>query len=86
VQAVVFLRPTRENIEMLARELREPMFGEYHLFFSVSPFLARVWGLGISGLLPCCLGFCPTPRGYGREVGQWYGLGVPSALIRARAQ
>jgi hypothetical protein len=34
LKAVVFLRPTRENIEMLVRELMEPKFGEYHLFFS----------------------------------------------------
>ncbi|KAJ1480060.1 Sec1-like protein [Baffinella frigidus] len=34
LKAVVFLRPTRENIEMLVRELLDPKFGEYHLFFS----------------------------------------------------
>lgn len=30
-QAVCFLRPTRENIAKLRRELRDPRFGEYHL-------------------------------------------------------
>ncbi|EKX54512.1 vacuolar protein sorting 45B [Guillardia theta CCMP2712] len=34
LKALVFLRPTRENIELLAKELLQPMFGEYHLFFS----------------------------------------------------
>ena len=30
-QAVCFLRPTRENIARIRRELRDPRFGEYHL-------------------------------------------------------
>ena len=30
-QAVCFLRPTRENVARLRRELRDPRFGEYHL-------------------------------------------------------
>ena len=30
-QAVCFLRPTRENIALLRRELREPHYGEYSL-------------------------------------------------------
>lgn len=34
LKAIVFLRPTRDNIELLAKELMAPMFGEYHLFFS----------------------------------------------------
>mmetsp|Transcript_5335 Transcript_5335/g.13525 ORF Transcript_5335/g.13525 Transcript_5335/m.13525 type:complete len:607 (+) Transcript_5335:274-2094(+) len=34
LKALVFLRPTRENIELLAKELHDPKFGEYHLFFS----------------------------------------------------
>ena len=34
LKAIVFLRPTRDNIELLAKELMTPMFGEYHLFFS----------------------------------------------------
>ena len=31
LQAVCFLRPTRENIARIRRELRDPRFGEYHL-------------------------------------------------------
>ena len=31
LQAVCFLRPTRDNIASLRRELREPHFGEYSL-------------------------------------------------------
>lgn len=31
LQAVCFLRPTRENIARMRRELRDPRFGEYHL-------------------------------------------------------
>jgi vacuolar protein sorting-associated protein 45 len=34
LKAVVFLRPNRENIALLVKELQEPKFGEYHLFFS----------------------------------------------------
>lgn len=31
LQAVYFLRPTRENVARLRRELRDPRFGEYNL-------------------------------------------------------
>ncbi|PSC69479.1 vacuolar sorting-associated 45-like protein [Micractinium conductrix] len=34
LKAVCFLRPTRENIARIRRELRQPRFGEYHLFFT----------------------------------------------------
>ncbi|KAL4433463.1 hypothetical protein ABPG77_010316 [Micractinium sp. CCAP 211/92] len=34
LKAVCFLRPTRENIARIRRELRDPRFGEYHLFFT----------------------------------------------------
>ncbi|EFN56021.1 hypothetical protein CHLNCDRAFT_22879 [Chlorella variabilis] len=34
LKAVCFLRPTRENIARMRRELRDPRFGEYHLFFT----------------------------------------------------
>jgi vacuolar protein sorting-associated protein 45 len=34
LKAVAFLRPTRENIARLRRELREPCFGAYHLYFT----------------------------------------------------
>mmetsp|Transcript_1481 Transcript_1481/g.3326 ORF Transcript_1481/g.3326 Transcript_1481/m.3326 type:complete len:594 (-) Transcript_1481:583-2364(-) len=34
MKAIVFLRPTHENLKLLQEELREPKFGEYHLFFS----------------------------------------------------
>ncbi|KAL6778181.1 VPS45 [Auxenochlorella protothecoides x Auxenochlorella symbiontica] len=34
LKAVCFLRPTRENIARLRRELRDPRFGGYHLFFT----------------------------------------------------
>eukprot|EP00891_Asterochloris_glomerata_P009321 jgi/Astpho2/9321/fgenesh1_pm.00142_%23_3_t len=34
LKAVCFLRPTRENIARVRRELREPRYGEYHLFFT----------------------------------------------------
>jgi len=37
LKAIVFLRPTRDNIELLAKELMAPMFGEYHLFFLSLP-------------------------------------------------
>lgn len=30
-QAVCFLRPTRENIARIRRELRDPRYGQYHL-------------------------------------------------------
>ena len=31
VQAVCYLRPTRENIARIRRELRDPRYGEYNL-------------------------------------------------------
>lgn len=34
LKAAVFLQPTESNIEMLCKELREPQFSEYHIFFS----------------------------------------------------
>ncbi|KAM0944221.1 putative sec1-like protein [Dioscorea sansibarensis] len=34
LKAVYFLRPTSENIQHLRRQLTNPRFGEYHLFFS----------------------------------------------------
>ncbi|KAL5560419.1 hypothetical protein UlMin_036630 [Ulmus minor] len=34
LKAVYFLRPTSENIQHLRRQLANPRFGEYHLFFS----------------------------------------------------
>ena len=44
-QAVVFVRPTENNIHMLCKELRQPKYAEYRVFFSnVVPqdFLARL--------------------------------------------
>eukprot|EP01112_Ceratiomyxa_fruticulosa_P003673 TRINITY_DN13992_c0_g1_i2.p1 TRINITY_DN13992_c0_g1~~TRINITY_DN13992_c0_g1_i2.p1 ORF type:complete len:554 (-),score=113.48 TRINITY_DN13992_c0_g1_i2:148-1809(-) len=34
LKAVVFVRPTAENIALLAQELRKPPYGEYYLYFS----------------------------------------------------
>ncbi|KAJ0086006.1 hypothetical protein Patl1_08136 [Pistacia atlantica] len=34
LKAIYFLRPTSENIKHLRRQLANPRFGEYHLFFS----------------------------------------------------
>ncbi|KMZ68788.1 vacuolar protein sorting 45 [Zostera marina] len=34
LKAVYFVRPTSENIQYLRRQLANPRFGEYHLFFS----------------------------------------------------
>ncbi|RDX90432.1 Vacuolar protein sorting-associated protein 45-like protein [Mucuna pruriens] len=34
LKAIYFLRPTSENIQFLRRQLANPRFGEYHLFFS----------------------------------------------------
>mmetsp|Transcript_4745 Transcript_4745/g.13162 ORF Transcript_4745/g.13162 Transcript_4745/m.13162 type:complete len:582 (-) Transcript_4745:177-1922(-) len=34
LKAVCFLRPTRENVSHLRKELRNPRYGEYHIFFS----------------------------------------------------
>ncbi|PKA58424.1 Vacuolar protein sorting-associated protein 45 like [Apostasia shenzhenica] len=34
LKAVYFIRPTSENIQHLRRQLANPKFGEYHLFFS----------------------------------------------------
>ena len=34
LKAAVYLQPTEANIDMLCREVREPQFSEYHIFFS----------------------------------------------------
>ena len=34
LKAVVWVRPIEENIELLCEELRNPKYGEYHLFFT----------------------------------------------------
>eukprot|EP00662_Eupelagonemidae_sp_cell21_P050173 gene50173-62385_t len=34
LKAVVFVRPTQENIDLLRTELQSPLYGEYYLFFS----------------------------------------------------
>ena len=34
LKAVVWVRPIDENIELLSRELRDPKYGEYHIFFT----------------------------------------------------
>ncbi|EIE27427.1 SM/Sec1-family protein [Coccomyxa subellipsoidea C-169] len=34
LKAVCFLRPTRENVARLRKELRSPRYGDYHLFFT----------------------------------------------------
>lgn len=34
LKAVVFVRPTRANVDLLRQHLRQHSFGEYHLFFS----------------------------------------------------
>jgi len=34
LKAVCFLRPTSENLQLLENELRDPKYGEYHIFFA----------------------------------------------------
>eukprot|EP01041_Mallomonas_annulata_P010076 gene10076-20996_t len=34
LKAAIFVQPTEENIELILKELREPRFAEYHLFFT----------------------------------------------------
>lgn len=34
LKAVCFIRPTRENIQVLSAEIAQPRFAEYHVFFS----------------------------------------------------
>ena len=34
LKAVYFVRPTADNVRRIQAELREPRFGEYHIFFS----------------------------------------------------
>ena len=33
LKAVLWIRPTEENIGHLSRELHDPKYGEYHIFF-----------------------------------------------------
>ena len=39
MQAVCFLRPTRENIARLRQELRDPRYGDYFLCEHLSQFM-----------------------------------------------
>jgi vacuolar protein sorting-associated protein 45 len=34
LKAIYFVRPTHENVKLLQDELKDPKYGEYHLFFS----------------------------------------------------
>ena len=34
LKAVVFVRPTRENVRTLGKQLKQRTYGEYHVFFS----------------------------------------------------
>ena len=34
LKAIVFVRPTQANIRALEKELANPTYGEYHIFFS----------------------------------------------------
>lgn len=34
MKAIVFIRPTTKNLLLLKKELKEPQFGEYHIYFS----------------------------------------------------
>ena len=34
LKAIVFVRPTQQNIDFLRQELSRPRFGQYHIFFS----------------------------------------------------
>ena len=34
LKAAVFVQPTEQNLELLIKEIREPKFAEYHIFFS----------------------------------------------------
>ena len=43
LQAMCFLRPTRENIKMLKEELKAPRFQQYHICTWLR--CGNVWGL-----------------------------------------
>lgn len=34
LKAVYFIRPTKDNIQLLKQEIANPHFKEYHLFFT----------------------------------------------------
>ena len=34
LKAAVFVQPTESNLELLIKEIKEPKFAEYHIFFS----------------------------------------------------
>ncbi|XP_074596287.1 vacuolar protein sorting 45 [Brevipalpus obovatus] len=34
LKCIVFIRPIRENIDLLLREMKHPKFGQYHIYFS----------------------------------------------------
>lgn len=36
LKCIVFIRPTKENLEYLIEELHSPRYGEYYIYFSNS--------------------------------------------------
>ena len=42
LKCVIFVRPTEENVRLICRELREPVFAEYHICKPLLPRLPAV--------------------------------------------
>lgn len=53
LKAVVFVRPTQENIDMLGAELRAPKYCEYYLYFSNIISKGQIQDLARSDRLEC---------------------------------
>lgn len=53
LKAVVFVRPTAENLELLQRELRAPKYSEYYLYFSNIVTTGQIQDLARADRLEC---------------------------------
>lgn len=42
LRCIVYVKPTNDSIEFLSRELRDPKYGDYHIYFSNSVSKAQL--------------------------------------------
>lgn len=79
VRAIVWIRPTEQNIQQLCEELKNPSFAEYHIFFSsrddhnISGFVERLAEADIFEIVRGvseCLGECVaiSPEMFALEI------------------
>jgi len=60
LKAAIFIQPTEANLVLLAKELKDPKFAEYHIFFSnivPADMLTKLGKYFLSYLLSFCVCF-----------------------------